>query len=261
MDAHDHAALEEAFSRAVLGPARALIRIGHSSLETAGAERVPSVEGKSIWVANHGGALPIEVMFWALAGHDAFGPQALPRCIVHDVLYKVLQSVPGARETLGRIAMPTKQLHDVADTSWRNLAIFPEGAHGNSKPWWRAYETQRFRTGFARVAAAHQARIIPCAIIGNDECTPVLATQRWSKRVLGAPLPLPASLVPLPMRWKVVFHEPLPPPPVDATREELSEFASRTQRLIQETLDRETADRRFVKVARAVRATRRSIFG
>lgn len=246
-----------AFERAVLRPARAVLRSGHSSLEIAGESAVKDTTRQSIWIANHGGWLPMEIMFWALAGYEAFGPEALPRCVVHDVFYDAMQRTPGVRETIGAISVPAARLRnpDVL-ASWRHIAIFPEGADGNCKAWWRAYETQRFRSGFARLAALTGAQVIPCAIIGNDECTPVLATQRWAKPFVGSVMPLPMPLPPLPTNWKIVFHEPLEPPAPDASREELSAYAARAQALIQTTLDRETSGRRFANFARTVRSGR-----
>ena len=253
----DRVRLEAAYSRAFLEPARALIRVGHASLEIEVDEAIDFDERPTLWIANHGGWLPFEIMFWALAGREAFGPEVLPRCLVHDLFYELLTRAPWVRDTAGALALPVGLLREPSRVeAGEHIAMFPEGAEGNCKPWWRAYETQHFHTGFARLAAATGARILPCAIVGNDECAPVLSTLRWPKPLVGSVAPLPMPVPPLPTRWKVVFHAPLDPPPPDASREDFSACAERARAIIQSTLDRETADRRFARVARRVRAAR-----
>jgi hypothetical protein len=80
---------------------------------------------------------------------------------------------------------------------------------GNTKPFWKAYQMARWNRGFIRVAAALDAPIVPVAILGGEECVPVAWTVRALEPWIGSIFGLPLSPVPLPTRWKVVFHAPV----------------------------------------------------
>ena len=60
--------------------------------------------------------------------------------------------------------------------------------------------------GFVRVAAALDLPIVPAAVLGGEECLPVAWTVKLLEPLVGSAFGLPLSLVPLPARWRVVFH-------------------------------------------------------
>ena len=72
---------------------------------------------------------------------------------------------------------------------------------------------------------------------------------------------LPLSPVPLPTRWKLVFHEPIEP---GAPREALtdqgycSDVARHVQAIVQRTLDREAASRLLGRLSALLDALRRA---
>ncbi len=139
-----------------------------------------------------------------------------------------------------------------------SIGIFPEGVRGNCKPFWEAYRMREWNRGFVRAAMARDAPVVPVAILGGEECVPVGWTVRLLEPVIGSILPLPLTLVPLPGRWKLVFHEPVVVrgvktvagegrgggPAAEAKRamadpDFQSEVARRVRRIVQGTLDRE----------------------
>jgi 1-acyl-sn-glycerol-3-phosphate acyltransferase len=89
------------------------------------------------------------------------------------------------------------------------FAVFPEGAEGNCKPFWRAYRMAPWRTGFVRLALARDAQIVPWCILGGEECLPTLSTIRVLQPLLGSIAPLPLTPLPLPTRWKIIVLPPI----------------------------------------------------
>jgi 1-acyl-sn-glycerol-3-phosphate acyltransferase len=100
------------------------------------------------------------------------------------------------------------------------LLVFPEGHRGFVKAYSQAYRLQRVGTGFVRLALRAGVPIVPVGIVGGEEQYPGLArleTPRWLER-RGVPcLPLtwtfpwlgPLGLVPLPVKYRVSFGDPI----------------------------------------------------
>lgn len=171
---------------------------------STGIEHVPAT-GPAILVANHAGALPIDggvlwsdvttrtgrvlrpVADWFVAGLPLIST-VFARCGV----------VGGARANVRRL------LED-----GELLAIFPEGVSGVAKPFRERYQLQRWSVGHAELALRHRAPIVPVAIIGAEESWPVALRLR-GLRVFGAPyLPIPATPLPLPVRYHLHYGAPL----------------------------------------------------
>lgn len=189
-------------------PLRRLIKMNYFRFKVRGANHIPT-EGPIIFVANHSGWVALDALFMMMAIYDTAGPAFLPYIIVHDMLIKVpmtyhflkdLGLIPADWLQYGREPLPP-QINPVA--------IFPEGADGNSKPFWKAYHMQHWKTGFVRLAIQHKAKVVPVVILGGEEAVPVAATLDALKPLLGSVAPIPLSLAPLPSRWKVQFLEPI----------------------------------------------------
>jgi len=92
--------------------------------------------------------------------------------------------------------------------------VFPEGARGISKPFSRRYQLAEFGTGFMRLALEMQAPIVPVAVIGAEEQAPAVNFKPLA-RLFGMPsfpiVPYPPflPLVPLPVKYRVYFGEPM----------------------------------------------------
>jgi len=98
------------------------------------------------------------------------------------------------------------------------VMVFPEGERGFVKTLRHAYELQRFGLGFLRLALETDTPIVPVGIVGSEEQSPGLLRSRWLGRLVGAPVaPLtltfpwlgPAGMLPLPVKFRVRFGEPL----------------------------------------------------
>jgi 1-acyl-sn-glycerol-3-phosphate acyltransferase len=98
------------------------------------------------------------------------------------------------------------------------VLVFPEGVRGMNKLYKDRYKLQRFGTGFLRLALEAQVPIVPIAVVGSEEQQPGLANWRGLGRALGMPaFPVtptfpwlgPLGLLPLPVKYRIYFGEPL----------------------------------------------------
>lgn len=89
------------------------------------------------------------------------------------------------------------------------IVLFPEGEHGNFKPSSKMYQLQEFKRGFVRMALQTDAWIVPTLIIGAEESNINLSTLKFAKFLRGPILPLPLNVIPLPVKWKIKFLEPI----------------------------------------------------
>jgi 1-acyl-sn-glycerol-3-phosphate acyltransferase len=100
------------------------------------------------------------------------------------------------------------------------IAVFPEGVQGIRKLFRDRYRLQRFgRGGYIRLCLRTRAPLIPCAIIGGEESSPLLYRFDALADLLRIPyLPVtptfPAlgalGLLPAPTKWRIKFGEPIP---------------------------------------------------
>jgi 1-acyl-sn-glycerol-3-phosphate acyltransferase len=184
-----------------------MIDTGYFSLAVEGAAHVPR-RGPAIYVANHAGWFTLDTLMAALALVDHVGADRLPYGAVQDQLL----AVPAVGRFFERIGgFPASWMRDPRSlpAQMESFSVYPEGTEGNCKPFWHAYRMRRWRTGFAHLAAARGAPIVPLAVLGGEECLPVAYTLRFLQPLVGTILPVPLLALPLPARWKVVFHEPV----------------------------------------------------
>jgi len=241
----------------VLPALRAAVELGYFTFDVEGAERVPR-RGPVVYVGNHAGWFTLDTLMGALALVDHVGEGRLPYGAVEDALLKV----PGiGRFFEGVGGFPASWLRDPRSLppEMQVFSVYPEGTEGNCKPFWHAYRMRRWRTGFVRLAAARGAPIVPVAVLGGEECFPVAWTLRFLRPLLGSVVPVPLLALPLPSRWKVVFHEPVY---LDAAllrsefddpsafRQQARGLADTLRGTVQETLDRETEHRPLARFSR-----------
>ncbi|ABS25954.1 phospholipid/glycerol acyltransferase [Anaeromyxobacter sp. Fw109-5] len=235
-----------------------LVRLGWFSFEVEGVEHVPRA-GRVVFAPNHAGWFPLDAFFLALAVRRALGAEATPYFAAADAAL----AAPVLGRFLSRVgALPASSFRrpERLPPEIRTVGVFPEGVDGNTKPFWEAYRMRPWKRGFVRVAAALDAPIVPVAILGGEESLPVAWTVRFLEPLLGSSVGLPVFALPLPARWKVVFH---PPVTVGARgraalvdSEYSSAVARAVQGTVQDTLDRAAANRTLAQVASLVAIAR-----
>lgn len=170
----------------------------YSRLTVEGAEHLPA--GKCVIAANHTGWLGLDYAFLFLVLYDDCG--RFPRVAVHPTFYRV-EKLDLLKERLGMfevsVTAATKAL-DEGDV----VVVFPEAEDGNFKPLWERRQLAPFKPGFARIALAADAPVVPVVIVGGDETSPNLAKLPTREKI-GLNLPLPLPLPPLPAKWRIRF--------------------------------------------------------
>lgn len=245
---------------------RRLVSSGYYGLEVEGAEHVPRV-GPAIYVGNHAGWFTVDTLIGAVAIADHVGHERLPWGAVHD---RLLLTPHLGRFFEGLGGFPASWLREPTriPSAMEVFSVYPEGVAGNCKSFWHAYQMRSWRTGFLRLAIARRAPIVPIAIIGGEESLPVLAPVGAFEKLVGSVLPFPACPVPLPTKWKFIFHRPVHIKVTRALqiaasdpagRAVLQPIADEIADTVQRTLDRETCDSPLVRLAKPIRQSKRFI--
>jgi 1-acyl-sn-glycerol-3-phosphate acyltransferase len=160
----------------------------------------------AILVANHSGALPYDGLVASQALLRERPDLREPRWLVEDQVFHA--PVLGTLfNRLGAVrACPENALRLLDEQ--RPVLVFPEGYQGMSKPFAQRYQLKRFgRGGFVKLALRTGAPIIPVAIVGAEETSPLLG--RIPAGFLGVPYVPLTSPMPLPARWTLRFGEPI----------------------------------------------------
>lgn len=175
-------------------------------VQSFGAHHIPA-QGPTLVVANHSGMLPLDgMMLWAdilLHTHPprlarAVADHFVPALPFVNTLFSRAGMVPGSRRN-ARVLLERGEL----------LLLFPEGVAGIGKPPTLAYQLQRWTVGHAELAIRNRALVVPAAVIGAEEQWPQLARlQRLHP--FGIPyLPIPATPLPLPVRYRIHYGPPI----------------------------------------------------
>lgn len=171
-----------------------------------GSEHVPRT-GAVILAGNHSGTVPVDgMMLWVdvvrrvgrvpRAVADHFVP-ALPFV---GTFFSRSGVVGGSRGNV-RALLEDQQL----------LMVFPEGVPGVGKLYKDRYTLQDWRVGHAELAIRHGAPVVPVAFIGPEEQMPQIGKLSRVGKALGLPyLPIPATPLPMPVRYRIHYGEPLP---------------------------------------------------
>lgn len=181
-----------------------------------GIDNVPA-EGRCIVVANHSGALPLDGPMLRAAMRIEHPQRRDLRWLAEDFVYYL----PFAGVFMNRVgavrACPENAERLLEKESL--VAVFPEGVHGIKKLFRERYRLQRFgRGGYIRLCLRMRAPIVPCAIIGAEESSPLLYRLEGLTELVGLPyFPItptfpflgPAGLLPAPTKWRMRFGEPI----------------------------------------------------
>ena len=183
-------------------------------VQSSGHEHLP--DGPALLVANHGGLLPFDGAMAVLDVLLNTDPPRLPRAIVDrwagslpfvNVFFARVGQVVGTHENLARLL-----------SDGEAVLVFPEGVEGIRKPITQRYRLQRFHVGFIEHALRARAPIVPMAIVGSDDQAPILFDLKPLARLLGLPTaPItptfpwlgPLGLLPYPVRYRILYGEPI----------------------------------------------------
>ena len=96
------------------------------------------------------------------------------------------------------------------------LLTFPEGLRGIYKPFSERYQLQPFGLGFMRLALRTRTPIVPVAVVGAEEQYVSFGNLQWLAKAHRLPVfplvpqvLLPGGQLPLPMKYRLHFGEPL----------------------------------------------------
>jgi 1-acyl-sn-glycerol-3-phosphate acyltransferase len=177
---------------------------GYTHLETEGLENIPA-HGPVLVCPNHSGVLGWDAL--AVQNEIIKFRKRIPRTMTHNFWHEhdVFRYLS---DRLGFIPADFKRAIRVLRRN-NLLLIFPEAEAGNFKPSTQMYQLQNFNPGFVSLALMAGAPIVPTCVIGAEESHLNLGTIDWTEKYLGAKIPLPLNLIPLPVRWKLIFMKPI----------------------------------------------------
>lgn len=180
-------------------------------VQATGLERLPP--GRLLFIANHSGQIPLDGAMLGTALMLEPEPPRFPRSMVErwsaelpfvSVFFPRVGQVIGSPENARRLLENDEV-----------IVVFPEGSRGISKTFDQRYQLVDFGLGFMRLALETRTPIVPVSIVGAEEQYPSFANVRPLAKLLGMPaFPLiPQALVgmvlPLPVRYRIHFGEPL----------------------------------------------------
>jgi len=183
--------------------------------EAEGIENVP--EGRVLLIANHAG----NTFAWdgTLLGAALLLEGEPPR-IARGMAEYFLPTIPFfnvAMQRVGSVVGTPGNCAQLLDNE-EAIMVFPEGQRGFVKTWRQRYQLQSFGLGFMRLALETDTPIVPIGIVGGEEQSPGLANIRPLGKLVGSPafpitltFPLfgPAGFIPLPVKFRLRFGEPL----------------------------------------------------
>lgn len=172
-------------------------------LEIEGLENIPPL-GRGLIAPNHSG----------YSGFDAFvlkhqiqeTTKRSPKILTHHLWFSS-EWTGTAMKKMGFVEATRDKGQKILEND-DLLILFPEGEAGNFKPTVKRYHMQKFRGGLIRLAIRCQTPVIPTLILGAEESHINLARINVDRWIPGQSFPLPLNLIPLPVRWKIIFLKP-----------------------------------------------------
>ncbi|MCB1137833.1 MAG: 1-acyl-sn-glycerol-3-phosphate acyltransferase [Leptospiraceae bacterium] len=176
----------------------------YTDLQVEGEENVPR-HGPVILVPNHSGVLGWDAM--VLQNEVLKKIKRMPRTMSHNYWHQD-GFFKKASARLAYIPQDFKVAIRVLRKR-KLLILFPEAESGNFKSSIEMYRLKPFNPGFVSLAVMTGATIVPVSILGAEETHLNLGTLDWTEKYVGAKIPLPVNLIPLPVQWKICFLKPV----------------------------------------------------
>ncbi|MCC7071097.1 MAG: acyltransferase family protein [Deltaproteobacteria bacterium] len=210
-------------------------------VQVEGIEHVPAA-GRVLLVASHGGALPWDAVVLLAALGRASGRHVRP--LVEDPV----MTAPFLGTLLTRLGCVRASQDNAARLLERDetVLVFPEGMQGLGKLWRQRHKLMRFgRGGFVRLALRTKAPILPVAVVGAEDTSPLLFKIGGLMKEKSLPYIPVTPVLPLPARWRIRVGAP-----IDANAEipehtdiAVSTLATRVRDQIQRDVDVLVQDR------------------
>jgi 1-acyl-sn-glycerol-3-phosphate acyltransferase len=184
-------------------------------VQTFDIDRVPP--GRVLLIGNHAGnTLPWDGGLLGLA----MLLEARPPRLIRGMAEFYLPKIPWYSELIHRVGAVVGTPENCVQLLQREeaIAVFPEGHRGFIKPYSKAYQLQRFGTGFVRLALQTKTPIVPIGVIGSEEQSPGLYDAKALGRLIGSPaFPITVGFpwlgllgyLPLPVKYRYYFGEPI----------------------------------------------------
>jgi 1-acyl-sn-glycerol-3-phosphate acyltransferase len=173
-------------------------------VQSSGLENVPKKDGALI-ICNHSGYSGFDAMM--LSNEIRREHRRIPRLVAHK-LWFVGKPVQVVSSKMGLVEADMNHSLEILRKK-ELLILFPEGEAGNFKPSHRRYRLQEFKRGFVRLAMITGVPIIPSYVIGAEETHINLSQIKFTKYLFGTVIPVPLNVIPLPVKWRIRFLEPI----------------------------------------------------
>jgi 1-acyl-sn-glycerol-3-phosphate acyltransferase len=167
-------------------------------------------------VANHAGQLPFDGAMLGTALLLEADPPRIARAMGEYWIPNLPWLSIAAARAGALVGTPSNCVHMLENGEC--VTVFPEGVRGMNKLYSQRYRLQRFGTGFLRLALETGTPIVPVGIVGSEEQQPGFAKLDRIGKLFGMPaFPItatfpwlgPLGLLPLPVKYRIHFGEPL----------------------------------------------------
>lgn len=213
-----------------------------------GSENIPKT-GPAVLAANHSGTLPLDgAMMWVDVLRHTDPPRAARP--VADYFVSTLPVVSTLFARCGVVGGSRGNARALLEQG-ELLMIFPEGVPGIGKRFSERYQLQEWRQGHCELAIRHSAPVVPVGIVGPEEQMPQIARIPVPRGSALPYIPIPATLVPLPVRYHIHYGEPLrfdrEYRPDDADDPEVVQHAAdRVRAAVEKLIERGLAERKGI---------------
>jgi len=210
---YDAYGMSPLWMRRMLLPVALLYRY-YFRVAVSGIDRLP--QGPVLAIANHAGQLPFDAAMLGMALLMEAKPPRIARSMGEYWIPKLPWLSIAAARAGTLVGTPQNCVHMLKNGEC--VVVFPEGVRGMNKLFSERYRLQRFGLGFMRLALETVTPIVPIAIVGSEEQQPSFANLQRLGRMLGLPaLPItptfpwlgPLGLLPLPVKYRIYFGEPM----------------------------------------------------